>query len=104
MGFIIFLFDIFRSLIIFETFCFCVIKKISLVFPIIKRQFGIGLFGLSEPLIFKVHATFSGALAWPYVYPWPQRPEGLIESAFDELARRWIPILNAFDDVGVYLA
>jgi hypothetical protein len=25
------------------------------------------------------HATFSGALAWPYVYPWPQRPEGLVE-------------------------
>lgn len=23
------------------------------------------------------HATFSGALAWPYVYPWPQRPAGL---------------------------
>ena len=38
------------------------------------------------------HATFSGALAWPYVYPWPQRAAGLIETAFDELARRWRPI------------
>ena len=47
------------------------------------------------------HATFSGALAWPYVYPWPQRPEGLIEQAFEELARRWTPILNAFDEAGV---
>jgi len=28
--------------------------------------------------------TFSGALAWPYLYPWPQRPPGLIETAFDE--------------------
>ena len=27
--------------------------------------------------------TFSGALAWPYVYPWPQRPPGLIETAFE---------------------
>ena len=46
-------------------------------------------------------ATFSGALAWPYLYPWPQRPAGLIETAFDELARRWRPILDAFDGVGV---
>ncbi|WP_293853456.1 sugar phosphate isomerase/epimerase [uncultured Alsobacter sp.] len=45
--------------------------------------------------------TFPGALAWPYVYPWPQRPEGLIDAAFDELARRWKPILNAYDEVGV---
>lgn len=48
--------------------------------------------------------SFSGALAWPFVYPWPQRPAGLIESAFDELARRWLPILNAYDDAGVDLA
>ena len=47
------------------------------------------------------HATFSGALAWPYVYPWPQRAAGLIETAFDELAARWRPILDAFDDAGV---
>lgn len=49
------------------------------------------------------HATFSGALAWPYVYPWPQRPAGLIETAFDELARRWMPILDAADADGVDL-
>lgn len=47
------------------------------------------------------HASFSGALAWPYLYPWPQRPAGLIETAFDELAKRWLPILDAFDEVGV---
>ncbi|MCJ8141290.1 sugar phosphate isomerase/epimerase family protein [Falsirhodobacter halotolerans] len=46
-------------------------------------------------------ATFSGALAWPYVYPWPQRPPGLIEDAFDELARRWRPILDHAEDCGV---
>ncbi len=49
------------------------------------------------------HATFSGALAWPYLYPWPQRPAGLIETAFDELANRWLPILDAFDEAGVNL-
>ena len=49
------------------------------------------------------HVTFSGALAWPYVYPWPQRPAGLIETAFDELASRWTPILNQFEECGINL-
>ena len=49
------------------------------------------------------HATFSGALAWPYLYPFPQRPAGLVEEAFDELARRWTPILDEFDRNGVDL-
>ena len=57
----------------------------------------------SHNLGLSAHATFSGALAWPFVYPWPQRPEGLVETAFDELARRWTPILNAFDEAGVDL-
>jgi len=47
--------------------------------------------------------TFSGALAWPYLYPWPQRPPGLIETAFDELARRWRPLLDLADENGVDL-
>ena len=47
------------------------------------------------------HATFSGALAWPYLYPWPQRPAGLVEAAFDELASRWRPILDHADAMGV---
>jgi hypothetical protein len=47
------------------------------------------------------HATFSGALAWPYVYPWPQRPAGLVEEAFAKLARRWTPILDEFENAGV---
>ena len=47
------------------------------------------------------HATFSGALAWPYVYPWPQRPVGLVEDAFGELANRWRPIFDVFDENGV---
>lgn len=46
-------------------------------------------------------AAFSGALAWPYFYPWPQRPAGLIEEAFDELARRWRPIFDYAEDRGV---
>ncbi|MCA3545149.1 MAG: sugar phosphate isomerase/epimerase, partial [Rhodobacter sp.] len=57
----------------------------------------------SRNLGLKAHATFSGALAWPYVYPWPQRPAGLVEAAFDELARRWRPILDHADAMGVDL-
>jgi sugar phosphate isomerase/epimerase len=55
----------------------------------------------SRRLGLNAHATFSGALAWPYLYPWPQRPAGLVETAFDELARRWRPILDAFDEAGI---
>jgi sugar phosphate isomerase/epimerase len=55
----------------------------------------------SANLGLSAHASFSGSLAWPYIYPWPQRPAGLIEAAFDELAKRWTPILNAFDEAGV---
>ena len=49
-------------------------------------------------------ASFTGALAWPYLYPWPQRPAGLVEAAFDELAKRWRPIFDAFDDAGCNVA
>ncbi|MGV8830370.1 MAG: sugar phosphate isomerase/epimerase family protein [Devosia sp.] len=57
----------------------------------------------SQNLGLTEHATFSGALAWPFLYPFPQRPAGLVEEAFDELARRWTPILNAMDENGVDL-
>ena len=57
----------------------------------------------SQHLGLSSHATFSGALAWPFVYPWPQRPAGLVEMAFSELAKRWTPILDTFDENGVDL-
>jgi len=55
----------------------------------------------SKNLGLKASVTFSGALAWPYLYPWPPRSPGLIEAAFDELAKRWKPIFDAYDDAGV---
>jgi sugar phosphate isomerase/epimerase len=57
----------------------------------------------SKNLGLSAHATFSGALMWHTVYPWPQRPAGLVEQGFKELGRRWLPILNAFDEAGVDL-
>jgi sugar phosphate isomerase/epimerase len=55
----------------------------------------------SKNLGLTAHATFSGALMWHLAYPWPQRPAGLVEDGFKELAKRWLPILNAFDKAGV---
>lgn len=55
----------------------------------------------SQRLGINVHATFSGALLWPTMYPWPQRPDGLVDLGFEELANRWLPILNHFDACGV---
>jgi sugar phosphate isomerase/epimerase len=63
------------------------------------------LFGAkaSEHLGLKASVSFSGALAFPYLYPWPQRPAGLIEEAFGELGKRWKPILDAYENSGVDL-
>ena len=55
----------------------------------------------SRMLGLDVTVSFTGALAFPYMYPWPQRPEGLIEEAFAELGRRWKPILDVYEDFGV---
>jgi sugar phosphate isomerase/epimerase len=57
----------------------------------------------SKNLGLNAHATFSGALLWHTVYPWPQRPAGLVETGFTELANRWKPILDVFDENGVDL-
>ena len=55
----------------------------------------------SKNLGLNAHATFSGSLLWHMFHPWPQRPEGLVEAGFTELAKRWLPILNEFDANGV---
>jgi len=50
----------------------------------------------SRRLGLNAHATFSGALLWHTMYPWPQRPVGLVKAGFEELAKRWRPVLDAF--------
>ena len=69
--------------------------------PVARQAWAVEQLGFaakaSNNLGLKAHATFSGALAWPYLYPWPQRPAGLVETAFAELANRWRPILDVFD-------
>lgn len=55
----------------------------------------------SQKLGLNAHATFSGSLLWPMIHPWPQQPKGLVDLGFNELANRWIPILDEFDTNGV---
>ena len=55
----------------------------------------------SKNLGLGAHVSFPGALCWPFMYSWPPRPPGLIEEGFDELARRWKPLLDVFDENGV---
>jgi sugar phosphate isomerase/epimerase len=58
----------------------------------------------SRNLGLSVTPSFSGALLWPTLYPWPQRPAGLVEDGFAELARRWMPIFEQADKLGVDIA
>ena len=58
----------------------------------------------SRRLGLEASVSFTGALAWPFVYPWPQRPPGLVESSFDELARRWTPIFDVYEENGCDVA
>ena len=55
----------------------------------------------SQNMSLTAHATFSGSLLWHTWHPWPQRPEGLVDAGFKELAKRWLPILDYFDQHGV---
>ncbi len=55
----------------------------------------------SQNLGLNAHATFSGSLLWHTFHPWPQRPAGLVDDGFTELAKRWMPILNYFEECGV---
>ena len=55
----------------------------------------------SQNLGLNAHATFSGSLLWHTFHPWPQRPAGLVDEGFTELAKRGAPILNYFDECGV---
>ncbi|WP_313119449.1 sugar phosphate isomerase/epimerase family protein [Pantoea septica] len=57
----------------------------------------------SQNLGLRAHATFSGSLAWPYIYPWPPHNPQLFEEAFAELARRWQPLLDIYDRHGIDL-
>jgi sugar phosphate isomerase/epimerase len=58
----------------------------------------------SHNLGLHVLPTFSGAFLWHTMYPWPQRPAGLVELGFQELAKRWLPLLDKAEEYGIDLA
>lgn len=58
----------------------------------------------SANLGLKAVPVLSGGLAWHMIYPWPQRPAGLIDTAFKELYHRWKPVLDAAQDRGITIA
>lgn len=57
----------------------------------------------SQHLGLQASVTFSGSFLWPMIYPWPQRPEGLVDEGFSELAKRWRPILDVYEECGIDL-
>lgn len=46
-------------------------------------------------------SVMSGGFLWHMIYPWPQRPEGIVDEAFTELASRWRPVLDLARDKGI---
>jgi sugar phosphate isomerase/epimerase len=46
-------------------------------------------------------SCLSGGFAWHMIYPWPQRLDGIIDEAFNELAKLWKPILDMAADHGI---
>ena len=58
---------------------------------------------ISERFGLERSVSFSGSLAFPYLYPWPPQIPELIDEAFTELAKRWQPILDAYEDAGCYV-
>jgi len=59
---------------------------------------------VSERLGLRSVPVLSGGFAWHMVYPWPQRPEGLIDEAFRELHKRWRPVLDLAAEKGQFMS
>ncbi len=47
---------------------------------------------------------FTGSPIWHLLYSWPPVPKHMIDAGYDEFARRWIPILDELDKIGVNFA
>jgi sugar phosphate isomerase/epimerase len=52
----------------------------------------------------KVVAGFTGSSIWPLLYSFPPVPDAMIDAGFEDFAKRWNPILDTFDEVGVRFA
>ena len=52
----------------------------------------------------KVVPGFTGSSIWPLLYSFPPVPDAWIDAGFDDFAKRWNPILDVFEEVGVRFA
>jgi sugar phosphate isomerase/epimerase len=49
-------------------------------------------------------AGFTGSPVWKLLYPFPPTPQEMIEEGYEKFAKRWIPILDEFQKIGVKFA
>jgi len=49
----------------------------------------------------KVVNGFTGSSIWHLLYSFPPVPQSMIDAGFEDFAKRWIPILDVFDECGV---
>ena len=52
----------------------------------------------------KIVAGFTGSSIWPLLYSFPPVPDAWIDAGYADFAKRWNPILDVFDEVGVRFA
>lgn len=47
---------------------------------------------------------FTGSSIWPLLYSFPPTPKSMIDAGFEDFAKRWKPILDAYQEMGVKFA
>jgi len=47
---------------------------------------------------------FTGSSIWHLLYSFPPNAPGMVDAGFEDFAKRWNPILDVFDEVGVRFA
>ena len=52
----------------------------------------------------KTVAGFTGSSIWHLLYSFPPVSDAMVDAGYDDFAKRWNPILDVFDEVGVRFA
>ena len=58
----------------------------------------------AKALGIKIVAGFTGSSIWQYLYSFPPTPEEMIENGFQDFARRFTPILDEYQKLGIRFA
>ena len=59
---------------------------------------------VAKRLGLKVVNGFTGSSIWPYLYSFPSVSQEAIEEGYKDFAKRWIPILDAYQEMGIKYA